>query len=304
MEISVVIPVYNKQEYLERCFESIIQQDFYSFEIVAVDDGSTDGSAELCDRWAERDGRLRVLHIANSGVTAARRHGVENSRGQYIVFADADDCLLPGALTILHTAITESKADEVIATYDDQYGRRHDSGWRGFQPCRQLVCDLLAVRNSFCVLWGIIFRKDILEGCLDAPRQIVEREDSLMQIKCLMRKPRVFFIADAVYLHYEDVPNQRVEDLNMIRIYDNELRATLQPSWAEYRSAFVGHQIKVYEKFIDKRQFHVFREYYRPLRRQLSSDIPLMDRIALLLPPRISYLIVYTYKKLLKLVKR
>jgi hypothetical protein len=147
------------------------------------------------------------------------------------------------------------------------------------------------------VLWGIIFKKELLDGCLGAPREIVEREDSLMQIKCLMKEPKVYFIDQPAYLHYEDIPNNRIEDLHMIRIYDEELRQTLQPQWERYHSAFIGHQIKVYEKFIDNRQFHVLKDYYRPLRKQLDSSIPLADRVALLLPPRISYFLVHYYKQ-------
>lgn len=72
MEISVVIPVYNKAPYLDKCFESIFQQPFEKFEVVAVDDGSTDGSGELCDEWAKKDSRLHVIHTVNGGVTAAQ----------------------------------------------------------------------------------------------------------------------------------------------------------------------------------------------------------------------------------------
>lgn len=296
ISISIIIPVYNKAEYLDRCFESIFTQDFESFEVVAVDDGSTDTSGHICDQWAAKEARLQVLHVENGGVTAARRIGVEHSKGQYIMFADADDQFLPHALKTMYKAITDSGADEVIGTYDDQYGCRHDSGMRGFVAPERLIRDLLAVRSKFCILWGIIFRRELLDGCLSASREIVEREDSLMQIKCLMKQPKMFFIAEASYLHYEDVPNSRRETIEWIRIYDEELRQTLAPEWERYRSAFIGHQLKVYEKFIDRRQFHVFKEYYRPLRQQLSSDIPLMDRIAILLPPRIAYLFVHTYK--------
>lgn len=303
MEISIIIPVYNKAEYISDCLNSLLRQDFADFEIVCVDDGSTDNSGALCDQQAADDNRIRVIHTENGGVTAARRKGVEAARGKYIVFVDADDMLLPDALKTLHKAITGTNADEVIATYKDQYGQIHDSGFRGEQPCEPLVRNLLAVKNSFCVLWGIIFRKELLDGCLNAPREIVEREDSLMQIKCLMKSPAVHFIPQAVYLHYEDMPNSRVEDLRMIRIYDAELKQTLQPQWDIYRSAFVHHQLKVYEKFINLKQFHVFEEYYRPLRQQLDSSIPLMDRIAILLPPRISYFLVHGYKTLLKKMK-
>ena len=300
MNISIIIPVYNKAAYIERCFESILSQDFDSFEVVVVDDGSTDGSGELCDKWKEKNQRFQVYHIPNGGVTAARHYGLEHSKGQYIMFADADDMLMPNALQTMYQAITTNAADEVIGTYKDQYDNCHDSGWRGFVSCEPLIRNLLSIKNSFCVLWGIIFRRELLEGCLDAPREIVEREDSLMQIKCLMKQPKVFFIADQVYLYFVDVPTQRVENLDWIRIYDNQLRQTLEPQWERYKSAFVGHQIKVYEKFIDKQQFQVYEDYYRPLRNQLTSDIPLMDRIALSLPPRLAYYPIHYYKKLLK----
>ena len=300
MKVSIVIPVYNKAEYIRGCLESLLQQDFDDFEIVAVNDGSTDDSGKICDEKAAENTRIRVIHTENGGVTAARRKGVEQTKGEYIMFVDADDKLLPNAIKTLYKAIIDSGADEVIGTYKDQYGNRYDSGWRGFTPCEPLVRNLLSIKNSFCVLWGIMFRKSLLDGCLNAPREIVEREDSLMQIKCLMKSPKVFFIADAVYLYYQDVPNQRKENLEWIRIYDNELQKTLQPQWELYKSAFVGHQIKVYEKFIDKRQFNVLNDYYRPLRKQLSSDIPLMDRIAILLPPQLGYFPIHYYKKLLK----
>ena len=300
MKVSIVIPVYNKAEYISDCLESLLQQDFDDFELVAVNDGSTDDSGKICDEKATEDTPIRVIHTENGGVTAARRKGVEQAKGEYIMFVDADDKLLPNAIKTLYKAIIDSNADEVIGTYKDQYGNRYDSGWRGFTPCEPLVRNLLSIKNSFCVLWGIMFRKSLLDGCLNAPREIVEREDSLMQIKCLMKSPKVYFIADAVYLYYQDVPNQRKENLEWIRIYDNELQKTLQPQWELYKSAFVGHQIKVYEKFIDKRQFNVLNDYYRPLRKQLSSDIPLIDRIAILLPPQLGYFPIHYYKKLLK----
>jgi glycosyltransferase involved in cell wall biosynthesis len=301
MKVSIVIPVYNKAEYISNCLESLLQQDFDDFEIIVVDDGSTDDSGRICDEKSAQDSRIRVIHTENGGVTSARRKGVEHAAGEYIMFVDADDSLLTGAITTLYNAITENGADEVIGTYKDQHGNCYDSGWRGFVPCEPLIRNLLSIKNSFCVLWGIMFRKKLLDGCLDAPREIVEREDSLMQIKCLIKNPKVFFIADAVYLYNVDVPNNRIENLEWIRIYDNELRKTLQSQWELYKSAFVGHQIKVYEKFIDKRQFYVLNDYYRPLRKQLTSDIPLMDRVVIMLPPQLGYFPIHYYKKLLKL---
>ena len=167
-----------------------------------------------------------------------------------------------------------------------------------------LIADLLKTHNSFAVLWSVIFKRQLLEGCLGAPRVIVEREDILMQFKCLMKKPKVHFAHRPAYCYHEGLPNDRVEDLAMVKAYDQELKATLSPQWERWKSAYVGHQIKVYEKFVDKRQFHVLRDYYKPLRRQLSSDIPLQDRIVIMLPPPVAYPLVHCYKQLRRLLLR
>lgn len=93
--VSVIIPVYNKAEYVEGCLRSVMTQDFDSFEVIAVEDGSTDGSAEICDRLAAEYPNLTAVHKDNGGVTAARRMGFEMSSGKYVTFADADDKMLP-----------------------------------------------------------------------------------------------------------------------------------------------------------------------------------------------------------------
>lgn len=297
MEISVIIPVYNKVDYLERCMDSILQQDFDNFEVIAVDDGSTDGSADKLDRMAQEDDRLRVLHQPNGGVTAARRHGWAEAQGRYVMFVDADDLLMPYAMASLHQAMVSSGADEVIGTFTNQHHAHCDSGRRGWQESDELIHALLGIKRTFCLLWGILFKRQLLEGCLDAPREIIEREDSLMQIKCLMKGPRVWFVADEVYWHEEDVPNQRVEDLRMIRIYDDELQRTLQPKWPTMEPWFRLHQIKVYENFIYKHQFHVWSEYYRPLRRYVDNRVPLIHRLILALPPQLAYWPVKWFKE-------
>ena len=98
MEISVIIPVYNKEAYVERCFRQLMAQDFDSFEVVAVDDGSTDRSGEICDKMAQQDQRIRIIHTENGGVTAARRRGMEESQGKYIMFVPTTSyCLEPCA---------------------------------------------------------------------------------------------------------------------------------------------------------------------------------------------------------------
>ena len=104
MKISIIIPVYNAEDYIEPCLESIMSQDFLDYEVIVVDDGSTDRSGEICDRFAERDPRFKVLHKVNGGVSSARNEGIEAAQGEYLMFVDSDDALLPGALKVLSEA--------------------------------------------------------------------------------------------------------------------------------------------------------------------------------------------------------
>lgn len=103
--ISVIIPVYNIKEYLERCVNSIISQTFKNLEIILVDDGSTDGSDELCDKMAIKDSRIVVYHKKNGGLSDARNYGIERAKGKYISFVDSDDWIASNMLEDLYNAI-------------------------------------------------------------------------------------------------------------------------------------------------------------------------------------------------------
>lgn len=105
--ISVVVPVYNTKEYLERCINSLLKQTYSDMEIILVDDGSTDGSGEVCDRFAAGDGRVRVFHKENGGSSSARNLGIENARGDYIGFVDSDDYVDADMYERLYAAVCE-----------------------------------------------------------------------------------------------------------------------------------------------------------------------------------------------------
>ena len=99
--ISVIIPVYNMGPWLRDCLESVLAQTFTSFECILVDDGSTDDSPQICDYYAKKDDRFRVIHKANGGLSSARNAGLDDAAGEYIAFVDSDDVILPDYLTIL-----------------------------------------------------------------------------------------------------------------------------------------------------------------------------------------------------------
>lgn len=99
--VSVIIPVYNTEAYLPRCLDSLLAQTYTDFEIICVDDGSTDNSGRICDEYARKDSRIRVVHIPNGGVSNARNTGLELARGEYILFVDSDDWVEPKHVELL-----------------------------------------------------------------------------------------------------------------------------------------------------------------------------------------------------------
>ena len=109
--ISVIVPVYNVEEYVEACIQSIIVQTYRNIEIIIVDDGSNDKSGCMCDRLAEKDDRITVYHFNNNGVAAVRNTGIELSKGEYISFIDSDDVVAPDYLKFLYDILVENDAD-------------------------------------------------------------------------------------------------------------------------------------------------------------------------------------------------
>lgn len=111
--ISVVIPVYNVEKYLAECVDSVLGQSYTDYEIILVDDGATDSSGRMCDEYAQKDPRIRVIHQANSGLSAARNTGLKAARGEYVYFLDSDDYIEENTLERL-AALAESEQADVV----------------------------------------------------------------------------------------------------------------------------------------------------------------------------------------------
>lgn len=109
--ISVIVPVYNVRPYLKRCIDSIIAQTYSDLEILLVDDGSTDGSGELCDAYARQDARVQVIHKKNGGLSDARNCGIEHAKGRYFCFVDSDDGIAPQMIEVLYRNLVNTGAD-------------------------------------------------------------------------------------------------------------------------------------------------------------------------------------------------
>lgn len=138
--VSIIVPVYNVEKYLPACIDSILAQTFRDFELILVDDGSPDSCPALCDAAAEKDGRIRVIHQTNGGVSSARNFGLERAEGEYIGFVDADDSVAPVYLEWLYEALDACSAPIAMCAYRYvQEGRKPETRSQPERPAPELV---------------------------------------------------------------------------------------------------------------------------------------------------------------------
>lgn len=196
--ISVIVPVYKVEAYVEKCLASLAAQTYPNMEVIVVDDASPDGSGPLCDAWAARDRRFQVLHLSeNQGLSAARNEGVRRASGAYTAFVDSDDYAEPGLLETLYRALTENQAD-VSVCGDDGLGLKIVPG-QTFSAAETARC--LARRSPFLwTAWGKPFPTELARQ-IPFDRQALCCEDLLFFYQILKRVQRIAYVPDPLY-HY------------------------------------------------------------------------------------------------------
>lgn len=195
--ISVIVPVYKTEHYLQVCIDSILAQTFCDFELILVNDGSPDGCSTICDRAANQDSRIRAIHQENQGVTRARANGVAAARGEFITFVDSDDTLPPHALETL-IAPADVDTDIVLGKVPG-----HNCPAKGELP--------LAEYRKMCVMMGSIhrgpyaklFRRSLFDThVFNLPRALRIGEDAVMNIRLAYRaKGKIYSTEEEVYLY-------------------------------------------------------------------------------------------------------
>lgn len=166
--ISIIVPIYNVEQYLRRCIDSILAQSYTHFELLLINDGSKDASGAICDEYAAKDTRVRVFHKENGGVSSARNLGLDNAQGNYITFCDADDHVSEDWLAAYSEAIA-SNVDLAIQGYyaidgDNTVEKQlQPHSGNSIEAKRQLVVDLFA-QEVYYYLWVKLFRRDLLEA--------------------------------------------------------------------------------------------------------------------------------------------
>lgn len=168
--ISVVVPVFNVAKYLQRCVDSILSQTFQNFELILVDDGSTDGSSEICDEYADKDSRVRAIHYINSGVSVARNNGIKAARGEYISFVDADDWVEEGFLgafadEIVRSAADGTMVDMVVQGYWNHEGKVMQWPLSHYQNAQDFCSHLYEMQERKLIgyVWNKVFCRSIID---------------------------------------------------------------------------------------------------------------------------------------------
>lgn len=202
-KISILVPIYNVEKYLPRCIESILSQDFRDYELILVDDGSTDGCPQICDEYAMKDKRIKVVHKKNGGLVSARLAGFKEARGEYLMFLDSDDYLYPYAISILYNKICEGYdivrgQDMRVSSTNEIYGIEERKFVTGILHCDEYIKAYI-MGEVAPYLWGGIYRRSLFSEEIFLNFLFVSRqEDWVTQMSIASKVKSVCYIEDIV----------------------------------------------------------------------------------------------------------
>ena len=230
--ISIIIPVYNTEKYLRQCLDSIINQTYTNFEVLLVNDGSTDSSGMICQEYVENDSRFRYFEKENGGASSARNLGLERSGGAYITFIDSDDWVEPNYLDVLYTALKENDTDVAISTYKRfaqdgvfylrSYSREDDEflniGTRSRDSFLEILPRLGELDHSFYSISSKLIKREII-GNLLFDEQVSYAEDLNFFFYLYLGVESVVYVRDYTYVYrtHDASTSQNVNELQALQ---------------------------------------------------------------------------------------
>lgn len=215
-KLSIVVPVYNVEKYLNQCIDSILEQSFADFELIIVDDGSTDCSGSICDKYAQADQRVLVIHTENHGVVTARRTGVNCARGEYAAFVDSDDWLDPDFYGCIFENAGDANADILLCSHITSAASRiemtalpanyYDRKEMESIVFPQMIYDMRAERYHIAPsLCNKIFRTELLKEVYKGVDPIVTLgEDAVCTYPCIAKANSLLVIENSACYHYRE----------------------------------------------------------------------------------------------------
>lgn len=206
--VSIIVPVYNAEAYLARCINSVMNQEYTNFELLLVNDGSSDGSAGLCDSFAQKDARVRVIHKENTGVSDSRNRALAEAKGEYIQFLDSDDWLTPEATKLFVRSAENSGCDMVIADFyrvaGENLSHKGDIEKEGLLTRQEFAAQMMENPADFYygVLWNKLFKRSIIEKYrLRMDPEISWCEDFIFNLEYIRHCRSIYALQAPVYYY-------------------------------------------------------------------------------------------------------
>lgn len=212
-KITVIVPVYNVENYLEEAINSVISQTYKNLEILIIDDGSTDNSSQICDKYAKKDIRIKVFHQTNKGLSGARNTGLKNATGKYIMFLDSDDKFEPQACETMYKFIERTKADYAIGNYIniDEDGSKWENPIFKKDTYKEFTLSIKDYEKSFYIMnsavWNKIFRKSFLDSLNITFVERLPAEDAIFTTTCFIKSKKVCYIPEVIYQYRQRYSN-------------------------------------------------------------------------------------------------
>ena len=165
--ITVVVPIYKVEKYLEKCIDSIIKQTYENLEIILVDDGSPDKCPQICDEYAKKDSRIKVIHKKNGGLSDARNAGIDIAKGEYITFVDSDDYIEKDYVEVLYDSIKENDSDMAIGSHKVIYENgtilNKETGEKSVLDAKTVLERILYDENIDLSAWAKLYKTELFE---------------------------------------------------------------------------------------------------------------------------------------------
>lgn len=201
--VSIIVPVYKAEKYIHQCIDSLLAQTYRNIEVILVDDGSPDHCGKICDEYAAKDCRVKVIHQQNGGVSVARQTGIDHATGEYSIHADPDDWVEPNMIEELVTKAVADNADMVICDFyrESKSDRIHVCQNPGDDLSASAVLRKILSQQLHGSCWNKLVNRSRIEGIGFTPEDLCILEDELYNIRILTRSIKVTYLPKALY-HY------------------------------------------------------------------------------------------------------
>ena len=256
--VSIIVPVYNAFKTLRRCVDSVLKQEYADFELFLVDDGSQDDSGTICDEYAGKDPRVRVIHKANAGVSAARNDALDQALGEYLQFLDSDDWLSPDATRLLVRTAQETQCDLVIADFyrvsGERVSHKGEIDEEGVMSRETFAAYMMENPADYYygVLWNKLFRRKIVEEYrLRMNEDLRWCEDFLFNLEYILHAETFAALRAPIYYYVKTKGSLVSQSMNLPNVIRMKLRVF------EYYNDFYKHVLD--ERDYEKNRLKVYR---------------------------------------------